>query len=58
MTIPRFNEIMPEALEFLANSDAINWRSLEIPLAEKMGLSPQEIEAEYESENGAIFWIE
>lgn len=55
MTIPRFNEIMPEALEFLANSDAINWRSLEIPLAEKMGLSPQEIEAEYDSGNGAIF---
>ncbi|MCZ4339762.1 restriction endonuclease [Shewanella colwelliana] len=46
---------MPEALEFLANSDAINWRSLETPLAEKMGLSAQEIEAEYESGNGAIF---
>ncbi|MCZ2339989.1 MAG: restriction endonuclease [Chitinophagales bacterium] len=55
MTIPKFNEIMPVALELLAKNDAMNWRSLETPLAQIMGLSQEDVDAEYESGNGAIF---
>lgn len=55
MNIPKFNEIMPAALELLAKNDAMNWRSLEAPLAHIMGLSQEEVEAEYDSGNGAIF---
>ena len=46
---------MPVSLELLAKNEAMNWRSLEAPLAEIMGLSSEDVEAEYESGNGAIF---
>ena len=55
MAIPKFNEIMPFALELLSDSVSKNSKGLELPLAQSMGVSPDEMEVIYDSGNGAIF---
>ena len=55
MPIPKYDEIMPNALAYLAKHGVQNWRSLEAPLASEFGLSDDEIAQEYDSGNGTVF---
>lgn len=54
-TLPKYNEIMPYALTFLAENGATKWRLLEQPLADAMDVSDEAILTEYDSGNGKIF---
>jgi restriction system protein len=55
MTLPKYNEIMPYALTFFAESGATKWRLSEQPLANAMAVSDEAILTEYDSGNGKIF---
>ena len=55
MTIPKYDEIMPYALQSLKEDEMQSARSLEPLLAEKFNLTENEIAKKYESGNGAIF---
>lgn len=55
MAIPKYDEIMPEALLYLSRHGVQTGRSLEAPLAEIFGLTEEESSQEYASGNGLIF---
>lgn len=55
MSIPKYNEIMPNVLRYLAEHGEQKFRELEQPLAIEFGLSDDEIAQEYESGNGTVF---
>ncbi|HCE3214436.1 TPA: restriction endonuclease [Vibrio parahaemolyticus] len=54
-TLPKYNEIIPFALAFFAESGATKWRLSEQPLAHAMGLSDEALLIEYDSGNGKVF---
>ncbi len=55
MTIPKYDEIIPVALDYLADSGLSKYRDLEEPLAQVFELTEEQIVLEYESGNGAMF---
>ncbi|MDO6514409.1 restriction endonuclease [Neptuniibacter sp. 2_MG-2023] len=55
MSIPKYNEIMPNVLRYLAEHGEQKFRELEQPLAIEFGLSDDEIAQEYDSGNGTVF---
>jgi restriction system protein len=55
VTIPKYDEIMPDALEYLSKNGVSKYRDLEAPLARGFELDEVEVSREYESGNGAIF---
>jgi len=57
MAIPKYDEIMPAALEELAkpNVGTVEWKALEEPLIKYFNLAEEDKAAEYESGNGRIF---
>lgn len=56
MAIPKFDEILVEALSLLSNGLPMRKKELEQPLAVVFGLSDEEVAAEYDSGNGKIFY--
>ncbi|MES9861450.1 MAG: winged helix-turn-helix domain-containing protein [Candidatus Thiodiazotropha sp. LLP2] len=54
MAIPKYDELMPAALEYLADNGLTRYRDLEAPLAQRFDLTEQEVSKEYESGNGTI----
>lgn len=56
MTIPKHDEIRLPALSLLASRGRLKLREFEQPLAEHFGLSDEEIQEEYDSGNGKIFY--
>lgn len=54
-TLPKYNEIIPFALAFFAESGATKWRLSEQPLAHAMGVSDEALLIEYDSGNGKVF---
>lgn len=54
--IPKHDEIRIPALSLLARRSPLKLREFEAPLAEHFGLSKDEVEEEYESGNGRIFY--
>jgi len=55
MSIPKYNEIMPNILRYLDTHGEQKFRSLELPLAAEFGLTDEQIAQEYESGNGTVF---
>lgn len=55
MAIPKYDEIMPAALDYLAENGLTRYRDLEAPLAQRFELSEKEVSKEYESGNGTVF---
>ncbi|RTE66348.1 restriction endonuclease [Amphritea opalescens] len=55
MSIPKYNEIMPNILRYLNTNGEQKFRDLEQPLAIEFGLSDAEIIQEYDSGNGTVF---
>jgi restriction system protein len=55
MTIPKYNEVMPVVIEYLADKGIEKFRDLEAPLGESFGLTEEQLFRVYESGNGAIF---
>ena len=55
MSIPKYNEIMPNILRYLAEHGEQQFRSLEQPLASEFKLTEEQISQEYESGNGTVF---
>ena len=49
MSIPKYNEIMPNILRYLAEHGEQQFRSLEQPLASEFKLTEEQISQEYES---------
>lgn len=56
MTIPKHDEIRIPALQLLSKCGLLKLKEFEKPLAEYFALSVDEIEQEYESGNGRIFY--
>ena len=56
MTIPKYDEIMPAALEYLAGIDKgmIEWKSLEEPLSIAFQLSEEDMMQEVEMQ---LSWL-
>lgn len=55
MSIPKYNEIMPNILRYLDVHGEQKIRSLELPLAAEFGLAAEQIAQEYDSGKGTIF---
>lgn len=55
MALPKYDDIMPLALDYLASDGLQSWRSLEEPLALKFELSTTERAEEYTPGNGLVF---
>lgn len=55
MSIPKYNEIMPNILRYLDTNGEQKFRSLEQPLAIEFGLSDEQVAQKYDSGNGTIF---
>jgi len=55
VTIPKYNEIMPIALDYLSDNGTQKWRDLEAPLGSKFGLNDEDLSQEYASGNGTVF---
>lgn len=55
MTIPKYDEIIPHALRYLAEHGETRYRDLEQPLAADFGLTQEELEKPYASGNGTVF---
>lgn len=56
MTIPKHDQIRVPALSLLAKRGQMKLRNFEEPLAEHFGLSEDEVQEEYESGNGKVFY--
>ena len=56
MDIPKHEEIRLPALKLLTEHASLRLREFEQPLAEVMGLTVEQVELEYESGNGRIFY--
>lgn len=55
MSIPKYNEIMPNILRYLDAHGEQKFRNLELPLAAEFGLTDKQVAQEYYSGNGAVF---
>ncbi|MBW3164589.1 restriction endonuclease [Ferrimonas balearica] len=55
MALPKYDELMPQAVYILHQLGPTAWRKLEQPLAESFGLSEEEVAIEYSSGNGTVF---
>lgn len=55
MAIPKYDELMPPVLAYIAARDQVAWRTIEGPMADEFGLTAEEVANEYESGNGAVF---
>lgn len=55
MAIPTYDKLFAPIMEFLKDRGCINWRDIELPLAEVLGLTELEVALKYESGNGRIF---
>lgn len=55
MSIPKYNELMPDLLDHVLQLGPIGWRALEAPMAQVFGLSDEEVTREYDSGNGTVF---
>jgi len=55
MSIPKYNEIMPNILRYLDTNGEQKFGSLEQPLAIEFGLSDEQVAQKYDSGNGTIF---
>ena len=56
MTIPRHDEIRVPALSLLSEGGQLKLNEFEAPLAQHFGLTDEELQEEYESGNGKIFY--
>lgn len=56
MPIPKHYEIRLPALHLLEQNDVLQVREFELPLSKHFGLAEHEIQEEYESGNGKIFY--
>lgn len=56
MTIPKHDQIRVPALSLLAEREQLQLREFEKPLAKHFDLSKDEVQAEYASGNGKIFY--
>jgi len=56
VTIPKHDEIRVPALSLLAERGQLQLREFEAPLAKHFSLTDDEIQEEYESGNGRIFY--
>lgn len=56
MTIPKHDEIRLPALQLLSERVQLKLSEFEAPLAEKFGLTEDELHEEYESGNGKVFY--
>jgi restriction system protein len=56
MELPKYDEIIVPALEYLNSKPELRLRDFEVPLAGHFNLSQEQIEHEYESGNGRIFY--
>ncbi len=55
MAIPKYDELMPPVLVYIASQGEVAWRTIEVPMAEKFELSDVEVATAYDSGNGAVF---
>jgi restriction system protein len=55
VSLPKYNEIMAPALEYLSLHGVERGRDLESPLADHFGLTPEQQNKMYDSGNGKIF---
>ena len=56
MTIPRYDDLFVSVLDFLKDKSERKPRELELPLAEQLQLSEEDISKLYDSGNGPIFF--
>ncbi|SEJ36949.1 winged helix-turn-helix domain-containing protein [Nitrosomonas eutropha] len=56
MSIPKHDQIRVPALSLLADRGQLKLREFEQPLAKYFGLSDSEVQEEYDSGNGKIFY--
>ena len=56
MAIPKHDDIRVPALNLLSENETLKLNEFELPLAERFGLSEEEMSQEYESGNGKIFY--
>ncbi len=56
MELPRYDEIIVPALEHLNSKQEVRLRDFELPLASHLNLTQEQIEYEYESGNGRVFY--
>lgn len=56
MTIPKHDEIRVPALSLLSESGQLKLKEFEVPLAKHFELTDEELQEEYESGNGKIFY--
>ena len=56
MTIPKHDKMWVPVLELLSENETLRAKELELPLAEKFGLTPEELLEEYPSGNAKIFY--
>lgn len=55
MAIPKYDDLVPRVLAYVAKHETVAWRTVESPLAVEFGLSEEEIGKEYDSGNGTVF---
>lgn len=55
MSIPKYNEIMPNILHYLDAHGEQKFRNLELPLAKEFGLTDEQVAQAYDSGNGTVF---
>lgn len=55
MAIPKYDELMPAVLAYVAEHGEVPWRTVEAPMAEAFGLTAEEVAKEYDSGNGTVF---
>lgn len=56
MELPRYDEIIVPALEHLNSKPEVRLRDFELPLASHFNLTQEQVEHEYESGNGRVFY--
>lgn len=56
MNLPKYNEIILPALDYLNTHPEVRIRDFEIPMARHFNLSKEQVEHEYESGNGRVFY--
>lgn len=56
MELPKYHEIIEPALRLLTTTDEIKLREFELPLAQHFNLTDEQVQQEYESGNGRVFY--
>lgn len=56
MELPRYDEIIVPALEHLNSKPEVRLRDFELPLASHFNLTQEQVEHEYDSGNGRVFY--